>query len=47
MYVIKMASCGMMCIPSFLKIDIGIQAILRCWSQKLVLQMRGIYEFYC
>jgi hypothetical protein len=28
-YVIEMASCGMTCIPRFLKIGRGVQVILR------------------
>jgi uncharacterized protein YraI len=29
MYAVEMASCGMAYIPSFMKIAIGVQAILR------------------
>jgi hypothetical protein len=32
---IEMASCGMIYVPSFMKIGAGVQAILRCCLKKL------------
>jgi hypothetical protein len=29
MYAVEMASCGKICLPSFMKIATGVQAILR------------------
>jgi hypothetical protein len=29
MYTVEMASCGVICLPSFMKTDSGVQAILR------------------
>jgi hypothetical protein len=28
-YAVEMASCGMICIPSFINIGVGVQAMLR------------------
>jgi hypothetical protein len=28
-YAVEMVSCGIICIPSFMKIDTGVQVILR------------------
>jgi hypothetical protein len=48
-YAVEMASCGMIYIPSFMKIDIGFHAILRLGLRNLrgcmlVLLMGGIYD---
>jgi hypothetical protein len=49
-YAAEMASCGMICIPSFMKIGIGIQAVisfsLRNFREAVmfVLLKKGIYE---
>jgi hypothetical protein len=34
-YAAEMPSCGMICIPSFMKISTGLQAILRFWLRNL------------
>jgi hypothetical protein len=34
-YAVEMTSCGMISIPSFMKIGIGVQAILRFCLSKL------------
>jgi hypothetical protein len=33
--VVEMSSCGMICVPSFMKIDTGVQAILRFGPRNL------------
>jgi hypothetical protein len=34
-YAVEIASCGMICIPSFMKIGIGVQAILKVYLRYL------------
>jgi hypothetical protein len=43
MYAVEMASCGVICVPSFMKIGTGIQTILRFCLSKL----KGYSVIYC
>jgi hypothetical protein len=46
-YAVELAPCGMIYLPSFMKIATAHQAILRFCLRNLVLLMEGIYEVHC
>jgi hypothetical protein len=43
-YAVEMASCGMIYLPSFMKIGTGVQAILKFWIRKLKICNVGITD---
>jgi hypothetical protein len=44
MYAVEMVSCGMICLPSFMKIDEGVRAILRFFPRNLKGRNVGITD---